>query len=110
MGQFFLGESQSRIYPNMCAKFGCCPTVVSKGGGYRQTDIQTDRVTLQRYIVDYDMAFYLLYYLDISYVIHVSAEMAVFHTRQVQLLGCAIKLRINITDLLSTHQHHSPVI
>ena len=35
-----LGESQSRIYPNMCAKLGCGPTVVSKkwGGG-----VQTDR-------------------------------------------------------------------
>ena len=42
VGQFFLGESQSRIYPNMCAKFGCGPTVVSKkrGGG-----VQTDRQT-----------------------------------------------------------------
>ena len=32
----------------MCAKFGCGPTVVSKGGGYRQTD----KGTLQLYIVD----------------------------------------------------------
>ena len=32
-GSILLGESQSRIYPNMCAKFGCGPTVVSKGGG-----------------------------------------------------------------------------
>ena len=39
----FLGESQSRIYPNMCAKFGCGPTVVSKKGGGVQTDRQTDR-------------------------------------------------------------------
>ena len=38
----FLGESLSRIYPNMCAKFGCGPTVVSKKGwGYRQTYRQT---------------------------------------------------------------------
>ena len=46
----FLGESQSRIYPNMCAKFGCGLTVVSKkgGGGYRHTD----KGTLQLYIVD----------------------------------------------------------
>ena len=39
----------------MCAKFGCGPTVVSKkgGGGYRQTDRQTDRQRfLQLYIVD----------------------------------------------------------
>ena len=52
-GSFFLGESQSRIYPNMCAKFGCGPTVVSRrrwggGGGYRQTG----EGTLQLYIVD----------------------------------------------------------
>ena len=42
-GSISLGESQSRIYPNMCAKFGCGPTVVSKvgGGGYRPTDGQT---------------------------------------------------------------------
>ena len=26
----FLAESQYRIYPNMCAKFGCSQTVVSK--------------------------------------------------------------------------------
>ena len=41
----FLGESQSRIYPNMCAKFGCGPTVVSKRGGV-QTDRQRDTVAL----------------------------------------------------------------
>ena len=40
MSQFFLGESQSRIYPNMCANFGCGPTVVSKGGGDREPDRQ----------------------------------------------------------------------
>ena len=46
-GSLFLGESQSRIYPNRCANFGCGPTVVSKKGGgwYRQTDRQTDRQT-----------------------------------------------------------------
>ena len=43
--QFFLGESLSRVYPNMCAKFGCGPTVASKKGGYRQTD----KGTLQLY-------------------------------------------------------------
>ena len=37
----FLGESQSRVYPNMCAKFGCGPTVVSKKGG-GGTDRQRD--------------------------------------------------------------------
>ena len=42
VGSFFLGESQSRIYPNICAKFGCGPTVESKKGGV-QTDRQTDR-------------------------------------------------------------------
>ena len=45
MGQFFVGESQSRIYPNMCAKFGC---VSKKKWG----DRQTDKGTLQLYIVD----------------------------------------------------------
>ena len=42
MGQYFLAENESHIYPNVCAKFGCGPTVVSKkkGGG---TDRQTDR-------------------------------------------------------------------
>ena len=35
----------------MCAKFGCGPTVVSKNGG--GTDTQTDKGTLQLYIVDY---------------------------------------------------------
>ena len=40
------------MYPNMCAKFGCVPTVVSKRGGHRQTDRQTDKGTLQLYIVD----------------------------------------------------------
>ena len=45
---FFLAENESHIYPNMCAKFGCGPTVVSTkkgGGGYRQTDRQADRQT-----------------------------------------------------------------
>ena len=30
VGQFFLGESQSRLYPRMRAKFGRDPTAVSK--------------------------------------------------------------------------------
>ena len=30
VGQFFLGESQSRLYPHMRAKFGRGPTFVSK--------------------------------------------------------------------------------
>ena len=33
MGQFFLGESQSRIDPHMRAKFGRGPTVVLKKRG-----------------------------------------------------------------------------
>ena len=39
VGQFFLAENESHIYPNMCAKFGCGLTVVSikKGGTDRQT-------------------------------------------------------------------------
>ena len=52
MGQFFLAENESHIYLNMCAKFGCCPTVVSKGGGGVQTDIPTDKGNLQLYIID----------------------------------------------------------
>ena len=47
-GSIFLGDSQSRSYPNTCAKFGCGPTVVSKKEG----DRQTDKGTLQLYIVD----------------------------------------------------------
>ena len=42
----FLAENESHIYPNMCAKFGCGPTVVSKVGVvqiYIQTNRQTDR-------------------------------------------------------------------
>ena len=41
---FFLAEKESHIYPNICAKFGCGLTVVSKkkwGGTDRQTDRQT---------------------------------------------------------------------
>ena len=30
VGQFFLGESQSRLYPHMRAKFGRGPTALSK--------------------------------------------------------------------------------
>ncbi len=47
LGQFFLAQNGSRIYPNMCDKFGCGPTVVSKkrGGTDRQTDRQADRQT-----------------------------------------------------------------
>ena len=44
VGKFYfcLAQNESGIYPNMCAKFGCGPTVVSKkrGGG-----VQTDRQT-----------------------------------------------------------------
>ena len=44
-GSICLGESQSRIYPRMCAKFGCGPTVVSKKRGI-QTDRQRDTAAL----------------------------------------------------------------
>ena len=37
VGHFFLAENESHIYPNMCAKFGYGPTVVSMKGGYRHT-------------------------------------------------------------------------
>ena len=49
---FFLAENESHIYPNMCAKFGCGPMVVSKNKGGGGTDRQTDKGTLQLYIVD----------------------------------------------------------
>ena len=39
--KFLLAENESHVYPNMCAKFGCGPTVVSKKGGGVQTDRQT---------------------------------------------------------------------
>ena len=42
--KFISAENESHIYPNMCAKCGCGPTVVSKKGGggtNRQTDRQT---------------------------------------------------------------------
>ncbi len=35
LGQFFFGESQSRLYPHMRAKFGRGPTVVSKKGSLK---------------------------------------------------------------------------
>ena len=61
MGQLFLAGNKSHIYPNMCAKFGCGPTVVSKKKrGYRHTDRhtgrQTDKGMLQLYIVDKNMS------------------------------------------------------
>ena len=37
-GAIFLGESQSHTYPNICAKFGRGPTVVSKKWVDRQRD------------------------------------------------------------------------
>ena len=47
MDRFLLGESQSRTYPNMCAKFGGGPTFVSKKGGIdRQRDRQRDTAAL----------------------------------------------------------------
>ena len=33
MGQIYLGANESHIYPNMCAMFGCGPTVVSREKG-----------------------------------------------------------------------------
>ena len=55
MGQTFLGSNQSHIYPNMCAKFGCSPTVVSKKGGVQTSagsilDISKYRDTCERSI------------------------------------------------------------
>ena len=42
-----LAENESHIHPNMCATFGCGPTVVSKKEG---TDRLPDKWTLQLYI------------------------------------------------------------
>ena len=50
-GSIFLAENESHIYPNICAKFGCGPMVVSKKGGGVQTDRQTKK-TPALYIVD----------------------------------------------------------
>ena len=41
-GSNVLAENESHICPNMCAKFGCGPTVVSKKGG-GGTDRQTKK-------------------------------------------------------------------
>ena len=43
VGQFFLAENESHIYPNRTyvCQICCGPTVVSKRVGYRQTDKQT---------------------------------------------------------------------
>ena len=50
VGQICLGSTQSHIYTNMCAKFGCGPTVVSKRGrGHSHT--HTYKGTLQLYNV-----------------------------------------------------------
>ena len=38
-----LAENESHNYPNMCAKFGCDPTVVSKKRGGGGTDRQTKK-------------------------------------------------------------------
>ena len=60
-GSIFLAENESHICPNMCAKFGCGPRVVSKkkGGGV-QTDRQADRQRfLQLYIVDIYIYIYI---------------------------------------------------
>ena len=45
--QFFLGLNDSYIYPNMCAKFGRDPTVVSGG----KKGIQAHKGAPQLYIV-----------------------------------------------------------
>ena len=47
-GSIFSADNESHIYPNMCAKVGCIPTVVSKRGGGVQTGRQRK---LQLYIV-----------------------------------------------------------
>ena len=54
----FLAENESHIYPNMCATFGCGPTVVSKKGG-GGTDRQTETAAL--YLDYVANAFVVLY-------------------------------------------------
>ena len=53
-GSIFLAENESHICSNMCDKFGCGPTVMSKKGG--GTDRQSDKGMLRLYIVDTDYA------------------------------------------------------
>ena len=48
MGQFCLGESQSRIYPNMCV----CQILLRSDGRVEKGGVQTDKGTLQVYIVE----------------------------------------------------------
>ena len=48
----FLAENEAHIYPNMCAKFGCGPTVVSKKRGV-QTDRQRDTAALYSRLASY---------------------------------------------------------
>ena len=57
VGTFFLAQNESRIYPNMCAKVGCGPTVVSKRGGGVQTDRQTDKENYILMVVEIACAF-----------------------------------------------------
>ena len=47
-GSFCLGESHSRIYPNVCQIWLRSDGRVERGGG----GVHTDKGTLQRYIVD----------------------------------------------------------
>ena len=49
VGKFCLAQNESRIYPNMCAKFGCGPTVVSKKRGGVQTDSRQTKKTAALY-------------------------------------------------------------
>ncbi len=55
VGKFCLAENESHIYPNMCPKFGCGPTVVSKKEGV-QTDRQRDTAALySRFVYNKEM-------------------------------------------------------
>ena len=47
-GAICSGANESHIYPNMCAIFGCCPTVVSREKGGTDTltaDMNGYRIT-----------------------------------------------------------------
>ena len=70
MSIFFIADNESHIYPNMCAKFGCGPTVVSekKGGGVR-TDRQREAAALYDIYYIY-ICIYIIYVYIYMYIIY----------------------------------------
>ena len=83
----FLGESQSRIYLNMCAKFGCGPRVVSKKKGrYRQTDRQRETAALYSRLVPVSMI--LFWWLSYRYSLGCGLGYG--------YLWCGIRVRVSL--------------